>query len=436
MAAFFNFKTLLIVSKPFNFLSNIYNKYEIELKAITVGVIIVVNKNLKDEAIELHYKHKGKLEITGKMEINSEDDLSLVYTPGVADVCKQIADDPKKINTLTSRGNMVGIVTDGTAVLGLGNIGPKAAMPVMEGKALLFKKFANIDGFPICLDTTDVDEIVNIVKAMGPTFAGINLEDIAAPRCFEIEKRLKEELDIPVFHDDQHGTAIVVLAALTNALKVVNKQTRPIKIVINGAGAAGIAIAKLLYHAGLTNITLVSLEGVVAKGEEWLNPMQAEMAEVTNKDNVRGTLKDAITEADVFIGVSGPAALKKEHIQTMAKDPIIFALANPIPEIYPEEAIEAGAAVVATGRSDYPNQVNNLLAFPGIFRGAIDAGARDITTEMKVAAAYGIANVLNDQEVSKDKVIPNALDERAAERVAQAVMSSAIQQKKETSSVS
>ncbi|MED4164764.1 NAD(P)-dependent malic enzyme [Halalkalibacterium halodurans] len=390
----------------------------------------MANPNLKEEAIALHQKHSGKLEIVGKMEITDEKDLSLVYTPGVADVCKQIAEQPDKVNSLTSRGNMVAIVTDGTAVLGLGNIGPKAAMPVMEGKALLFKKFANIDGFPVCLNTQDTDEIVQIIKALSPTFAGINLEDIAAPRCFEIEERLKEELDIPVFHDDQHGTAIVVLAALTNALKVVNKLNQPIKMVINGAGAAGTAIANLLLHAGFKDITLVSLEGVVAKGEAWLNPMQAKMAEVTNLAGVKGTLKDAITDADVFIGVSGPGAMKKEHIQAMAKDPIVLALANPIPEIYPEEAVEAGAAVVGTGRSDYPNQVNNLLAFPGIFRGALDAGAKTITMEMKIAAAYAIADVLSDKEVNANMIIPDALDARVAQRVAEAVATTALQRER------
>ncbi|MED4082552.1 NADP-dependent malic enzyme [Halalkalibacterium halodurans] len=390
----------------------------------------MANPNLKEEAIALHQKHSGKLEIVGKIEITDEKDLSLVYTPGVADVCKQIAEQPDKVNSLTSRGNMVAIVTDGTAVLGLGNIGPKAAMPVMEGKALLFKKFANIDGFPVCLNTQDTDEIVQIIKALSPTFAGINLEDIAAPRCFEIEERLKEELDIPVFHDDQHGTAIVVLAALTNALKVVNKLNQPIKMVINGAGAAGTAIANLLLHAGFKDITLVSLEGVVAKGEAWLNPMQAKMAEVTNLAGVKGTLKDAITDADVFIGVSGPGAMKKEHIQAMAKDPIVLALANPIPEIYPEEAVEAGAAVVGTGRSDYPNQVNNLLAFPGIFRGALDAGAKTITMEMKIAAAYAIADVLSDKEVNANMIIPDALDARVAQRVAEAVATTALQRER------
>lgn len=396
----------------------------------------MIKSNLKEEAIKLHKEHLGKIEIVSKIDVTTEEQLSLVYTPGVADVCKAIVDNPEQVDVLTSRGHMVAIVSDGTAVLGLGDIGPKAALPVMEGKALLFKKFANVDAFPLCLDTKNVDEIVGIIKALSPSFGGVNLEDISAPRCFEIEERLKKELDIPVFHDDQHGTAIVVLAALINAVKVVNKQHRSLKIVINGAGAAGIAIAKLLMQAGFQDITLVSLEGVVSKGERWMNSAQKEMAEVTNLKRVRGTLADAIHEADVFIGVSGPGAMKSEHIQSMAKDPIVFAMANPIPEIYPEEALAAGAAVVGTGRSDYPNQVNNLLAFPGIFRGAMDAKAKDITTEMKLAAAYAIAEAVSEKELKADYVIPSALDERVAKMVAKAVSAAAIQQTKSKSSVS
>ncbi|WP_409296829.1 NADP-dependent malic enzyme [Peribacillus sp. SCS-26] len=386
--------------------------------------------NLKDEAIGLHRQFSGKIEIVSKMEVETEAELSLVYTPGVADVCKAIAEDPREMDALTSRGNMVAIVTDGTAVLGLGDIGPKAAMPVMEGKALLFKKFAGIDAFPLCLDTKNVEEIIGVIKAVSPGFGGINLEDISAPRCFEIEERLKKELDIPVFHDDQHGTAIVVLAALINAVKVVNKKHRSLKIIINGAGAAGIAIAKLLMQAGHKDITLVSLEGVVCKGEKWLNSMQEEMAEVTNLRGVHGTLEHAIADADVFIGVSGPGALKAEYIKTMAKDPIVFAMANPIPEIYPEEALAAGAAVVGTGRSDYPNQVNNVLAFPGIFRGAMDAKVSEITTAMKIAAAYAIAETVADKELRPEYVIPNALDERVAKEVAKAVAAAAREEKK------
>lgn len=392
--------------------------------------------NLKEEAIKLHKKHLGKIEIVSKIDVTTEEQLSLVYTPGVADVCKAIVDNPEQVDVLTSRGHMVAIVTDGTAVLGLGDIGPKAALPVMEGKALLFKKFANVDAFPLCLDTKNVDEIVGIIKALSPSFGGVNLEDISAPRCFEIEERLKQELDIPVFHDDQHGTAIVVLAALINAVKVVNKQHRSLKIVINGAGAAGIAIAKLLMQAGFQDITLVSLEGVVSKGERWMNSAQQEMAEVTNLKRVRGTLANAIHGSDVFIGVSGPGAMKPEHIKFMAKDPIVFAMANPIPEIYPEEALAAGAAIVGTGRSDYPNQVNNLLAFPGIFRGAMDVRAKDITTEMKLAAAYAIAEAVSEKDLKADHVIPSALDERVAKMVAKAVSVAAIQQNKSKSSVS
>ncbi|MFD2627562.1 NAD(P)-dependent malic enzyme [Oceanobacillus kapialis] len=393
-------------------------------------------RNLRDETIELHRKHAGKIEVTSRVDVENQEDLSLVYTPGVADVCKVISEDPNEINTLTARGNMVAVVTDGTAVLGLGDIGPKAAMPVMEGKSILFKKFADVDAFPLCLDTQNVDEIVNIVKALQPSFSGINLEDIAAPRCFEIEERLKKELDIPVFHDDQHGTAIVVLAALYNALRVVKKEHKNVKIVINGAGAAGISIAKLLLTAGYKDITLVSLEGVVSKGEAWLNPAQEKIAEQTNLSGVTGTLGDVIKGADAFIGVSAPAVMKPEHVKAMNADPIVLAMANPLPEIYPEDALEAGAAVVGTGRSDYPNQVNNLLAFPGIFRGALDSNAKDITMEMKVAAAHAIASVITDEELNAEYIIPSALDKRVAPLVAKAVRVTAYQQRKGGRSIS
>lgn len=392
---------------------------------------MMTESNLRERAIQLHRKHNGKIEMVSKIDIKTESDLSLVYTPGVGDVCKEIEKNPEQLNTLTSRGNSVAVVTDGTAVLGLGDIGPGAAMPVMEGKCMLFKKFADINAFPICLDTKDVDEIVAIVKALQPTFAGINLEDISAPRCFEIEKRLKEELDIPVFHDDQHGTAIVVLAGLLNSLKVVGKHMSQVKVVINGAGAAGISIAKLLLEAGFRDLTLISLEGIVHKDEAWLNPSQKEMAALTNKQNRKGRLKDAIVEADVFIGVSGPAALKAEEVKLMASDPIVFAMANPIPEIYPEEALSAGAKVIGTGRSDYPNQINNLLAFPGIFRGAIDSGATDITIEMKIAAAYAIANVIPEGELAPDYVIPHALNQQVAEVVAKSVADEALKTRKQ-----
>ncbi|WP_248559310.1 NAD(P)-dependent malic enzyme [Mammaliicoccus sciuri] len=381
----------------------------------------MTESNEYGESINLHQERAGKIEITSKVDVTSEEDLSVVYTPGVSAVCRAIAEDETKVNTLTARGNMIAVITDGTAVLGLGDIGPKAAIPVMEGKSILFKKLANVDAFPISLDTKDTEEIISIIKALQPNFSGINLEDISAPRCFEIEKRLIEELDIPVFHDDQHGTAIVVLAALINALKVVDKAEKDAKIIINGAGSAGIAIAKLLLEAGYQNITLVSLEGVLNKSEEWLNDAQRDIAEYTNLDHIQGTLEDVIKDADVFIGVSGPKALSKEHVQSMNNDPIIFALANPTPEIYPEEAYEAGAAIVGTGRSDYPNQINNLLAFPGIFRGVLDAKTQHITTEMKIAAAKAIAATIHKDELNANYVIPNSLEKRVVDQVATSV---------------
>ena len=386
----------------------------------------MLENQINERSLLLHKELVGKIEITSKVEVNSADDLSLTYTPGVAESCKAIAADEETVYDYTARGNMVAVVSDGTAVLGLGNIGPKAAMPVMEGKSILFKKFANVDAFPLCLGTTDVDEIVTLVKNLEPTFAGINLEDIAAPRCFEIEKRLKEETNIPVFHDDQHGTAIVVLAAVINALKVVSKQMDHVKIVINGAGSAGIAIGKLLLKAGAQHITLVSLEGIVCEGEAWMNEAQIEVSKKTNRKHVRGTLKEAIHQADIFIGVSAPNVLTKELVQMMNEKAIVFAMANPIPEIFPEDALEAGAAVVGTGRSDYANQVNNVLAFPGIFRGALDVRATDITEEMKLAAAYGIANIITDEERNANYVIPNPLDKRVVPSVAEAVAKAAI----------
>ncbi|MGK8831929.1 NAD(P)-dependent malic enzyme [Bacillus paranthracis] len=386
----------------------------------------MLENQINERSLLLHKELVGKIEITSKVEVNSADDLSLTYTPGVAESCKAIAADEETVYDYTARGNMVAVVSDGTAVLGLGNIGPKAAMPVMEGKSILFKKFANVDAFPLCLGTTDVDEIVTLVKNLEPTFAGINLEDIAAPRCFEIEKRLKEETSIPVFHDDQHGTAIVVLAAVINALKVVSKQMDHVKIVINGAGSAGIAIGKLLLKAGAKHITLVSLEGIVCEGEAWMNEVQIEVSKKTNREHVRGTLKEAIYQADIFIGVSAPNVLTKELVKTMNEKAIVFAMANPIPEIFPEDALKAGAAVVGTGRSDYANQVNNVLAFPGIFRGALDVRATDITEEMKLAAAYGIANIITDEERNANYVIPNPLDKRVVPSVAEAVAKAAI----------
>ncbi|AZQ49136.1 NADP-dependent malic enzyme [Bacillus sp. GX] len=387
----------------------------------------MLENQINERSLLLHKELVGKIEITSKVEVNSADDLSLTYTPGVAESCKAIAADEETVYDYTARGNMVAVVSDGTAVLGLGNIGPKAAMPVMEGKSILFKKFANVDAFPLCVGTTDVDEIVTLVKNLEPTFAGINLEDIAAPRCFEIEKRLKAETNIPVFHDDQHGTAIVVLAAVINALKVVSKKMDNVKIVINGAGSAGIAIGKLLLKAGAKYITLVSLEGIVCEGETWMNEAQIEVSKKTNREHVRGTLKEAIHQADIFIGVSAPNVLTKELVQTMNEKAIVFAMANPIPEIFPEDALEAGAAVVGTGRSDYANQVNNVLAFPGIFRGALDVRATDITEEMKLAAAYGIANIITEEERNANYVIPNPLDKRVVPSVAEAVAKAAIE---------
>ena len=384
-------------------------------------------RKIKEQAVLLHKRLAGKISIVSKVEMNNADDLSLAYTPGVAEPCKIIAKNSEASFEHTGRGNLVAVVTDGTAVLGLGDIGPEAAMPVMEGKAVLFKQFAGIDAYPLCLATKNVDEIVNIIKALEPTFGGINLEDIAAPRCFEIEERLKKELNIPVFHDDQHGTAIVVLAGLLNALRIVKKSIYKVKVVLNGAGSAGIAIAKLLLKAGFKDITLVSLEGILCPGEEWMNDRQAEIAEGTNLRRIHGTLQDAIINTDIFIGVSGPKALTGDMVRSMNKDSIVFAMANPVPEIYPEESLAAGAAVVGTGRSDYPNQVNNVLAFPGIFRGALDVRATDINEEMKLAAAYAISSLVSDKELSADYIIPNALDSRVGERVAAAVANAAIE---------
>ncbi|WP_026689274.1 NAD(P)-dependent malic enzyme [Alteribacter aurantiacus] len=378
-------------------------------------------KKHTSEAVELHERLNGKIEITNRLPIQSEEDLSLVYTPGVADVCREIEENPGKVNTLTVRGSMIGVVTDGSAVLGLGDIGPKAAMPVMEGKCMLFKEFGGLNAFPICLDEKDPEKLINIIKSLAPTFAGINLEDISAPRCFEIEARLKEELDIPVFHDDQHGTAIVVLAGLINALKYTGRKRDKAKVVINGAGAAGISIAKLLLSAGFTNITLVSLEGIVAKGEPWLNSQQEEMASWTNLENKTGKLDNVIEKADVFIGVSGPNALRPLQVRLMKERAIVFALANPVPEIYPNDALGAGAEIVATGRSDFPNQVNNLLAFPGIFLGALNAGASDITEEMKITAAEAIARLIPEDQLKPSYIIPGPLNKKVARIVAEAV---------------
>ena len=372
-------------------------------------------------ALKMHEENHGKISVISKVKVENRDDLSTAYTPGVAEPCRKIHANENDVYRYTSKGNLIAVVSDGTAVLGLGDIGPKAAMPVMEGKAILFKTFAGIDAFPICLDTKNVDEIVNTVKYLAPTFGGINLEDISAPRCFEIESRLRKELDIPVFHDDQHGTAIVVAAGLLNAVKLVGKKIEDVKIVINGAGSAGISIAKLLLQFGVGDIVLVDKAGALAKGQDWMNPAQAAMAECTNRNNQTGSLVDIIKGKDIFIGVSGPNVLTAEMVSTMAKDSIVFAMANPTPEIMPEEAKKGGARVVATGRSDYPNQINNVLVFPGIFRGALDVRAADITERMKIAAAKAIASIIADEELTEDYIIPGAFDKRVVEVVAKAV---------------
>ena len=378
------------------------------------------------ESLKLHYEWKGKLEVTPRAAVDSKEALSLAYTPGVAQPCLEIQKDINKSYELTRRWNTVAVVTDGTAVLGLGDIGPEAGMPVMEGKCVLFKAFGDVDAIPLCVRSKDVDEIVKTVALLAGSFGGVNLEDISAPRCFEIEKKLKECCDIPIFHDDQHGTAIITLAGLINALKLVGKKIDEVKIVTSGAGAAGIAIIKLLMSMGLKNVIMTDRTGAIYKGREGLNPIKAEMAEITNLNCEKGTLAEVIKGADVFIGVSAPGTLTKEMVQTMAKDPIIFACANPTPEIFPDEAKAGGAAVVSTGRSDFPNQVNNVLAFPGIFRGALDVRASDINDEMKVAAAYALAGLVSDDELNADYIIPAAFDPRVKDAVAKAVAKAAI----------
>jgi malate dehydrogenase (oxaloacetate-decarboxylating) len=382
--------------------------------------------DLKKEAIKFHKKAKGKLEIKPKVPLKTKKDLSVAYTPGVAVPCLEIAKEKNKIYDYTWKGNTVAVVTDGSAVLGLGNIGPYAALPVMEGKAILFKEFGEVDAVPICLDTQDVEEIIDTVKKISPCFGGINLEDISAPRCFIIEQRLNKELDIPVFHDDQDGTAIVVLAALINALKLVNKKIENVKIVINGAGAAGIAITKMFYKAGARKIILCDRKGIIYKGrKENMNFAKEEIIQYLLECK-EGSLKDAMNHADVFIGVSGPGVLTKEMVKTMNKYAIVFAMSNPIPEIMPEEAKKAGAYIIGTGRSDFPNQINNLLAFPGIFRGTFDAKAKKITEKMKISASLAIANYIPENKLSPDYIIPSALDKNVAKSVAKAVKKSAI----------
>jgi malate dehydrogenase (oxaloacetate-decarboxylating) len=384
--------------------------------------------NLREEALRLHREKRGKLTMQSKVPVESAYDLSLAYSPGVAEPCREIHKDPGVIYDYTMKGNLVAVVTDGTAVLGLGNIGPGAALPVMEGKAVLFKSFAGVDAIPICLDTTEIDKIVETVKFMSPTFGGVNLEDIAAPNCFIIEERLKKELDIPVFHDDQHGTAIVTLAGLINALKVVGKKMEEIRVVANGAGAAGIAIIQMLLNMGVRDVVMCDSKGAIYKGRPYgMNPVKEKVAEMTNHRMLRGELADVMKGADVFIGVSVAGAVTPEMVRSMNKDPIIFAMANPVPEIMPEEAKQAGAKVVGTGRSDFPNQVNNVLAFPGIFRGALDVRAKAINEEMKIAAAYGIASLIEEHELSPDYVIPAPFDPRVAPKVAMEVAKAAME---------
>ena len=376
------------------------------------------------ESLRLHYEWKGKLEVTPRAAVDSKDALSLAYTPGVAQPCLEIQKDINKSYELTRRWNTVAVVTDGSAVLGLGDIGPEAGMPVMEGKCVLFKAFGDVDAIPLCVRSKDVDDIVNTVALLAGSFGGVNLEDIAAPRCFEIERKLKERCDIPIFHDDQHGTAVITLAGLTNALKVVGKQLEDVKIVVNGAGAAAISITKLLLSAGAKNITLCDRKGAIYAGRDGLNWIKEEMAQITNPAKQSGSLADVLAGADVFIGVSAPGSVTTDMVKTMNKDAIVFACANPTPEIFPDDAKAGGAAVISTGRSDYPNQINNVLAFPGIFRGALDARASDINDAMKIAAAHALADLVGD-DLSADYIIPAAFDPRVADAVAAAVKQAA-----------
>lgn len=379
-------------------------------------------EEIKQKALELHEKNQGKLEVVSKVKVNDAMDLALAYTPGVAEPCKKIHEDNELAYKYTNKGNMVAVVTDGSAVLGLGNIGGIAGMPVMEGKSVLFKEFGNVDAFPICLNTQDTEEIISTVKAISPSFGGINLEDIAAPRCFEIEKRLIEELDIPVFHDDQHGTAVIVLSAVINALRIVKKDISDVKIVISGAGAAGIAISNLLTLAGAKNNLILNSRGIIDPDDEKLDEARREIARTTNPNKVKGDLKTAMENADIFIGVSAPGILTKEMVSSMNHDAIVLAMANPVPEIYPDEAKEAGARVVGTGRSDYPNQVNNVLVFPGVFRGALDAKADKITDDMKLSAAYAIAHMI--EQPTEERILPEAFNKDVARNVANAVKKS------------
>ena len=381
--------------------------------------------NYAEESLKKHYEWKGKIKVVTDIPVKTSEDLSLAYTPGVAEPCLEIQKDVNKSYELTRRWNLCAVVTDGTAVLGLGDIGPEAGMPVMEGKCVLFKAFGDVDAFPLCVKSKDVDEIVNTIYLLSGSFGGVNLEDIAAPRCFEIERKLKEKCDIPIFHDDQHGTAIVVLSGLINALKVVGRDKEEVKVVVNGPGSAGIAVSKLLLSYGFKNLTLCNREGIMNENSKDLNWAQKEMLEVTNLDRKTGTLKDALVGADIFLGFSGPNMVTEEMVRSMNKDAIIFACANPTPEIFPDEAKKGGARVISTGRSDFPNQINNVLVFPGLFRGAFDVRAKDINEEMKMAAAVAIANLIADDEVSEDNIIPKAFDPRVKDAVSKAVAEAA-----------
>ena len=381
--------------------------------------------DINEKALKLHYEMKGKIEVISRRHITTREDLSLLYTPGVAEPCRQIAADYEKSFQLTRRSNLVAVITDGTAVLGLGDIGPAAGMPVMEGKCALFKEFADVDAFPLCIDSKDTDTIVNTIALISKSFGGINLEDIAAPRCFEIERKLKERCDIPVFHDDQHGTAIVVAAAMINAMKVTGKEMGKMKIVINGAGAAGIAIGKLLISMGFGNIIMCDINGIICEGDQGLNPGQEEISHISNLEKQHGTLADALKGADAFVGVSRPNLVSREMVSTMNQG-IVFAMANPVPEIMPDEAKAGGAAVIGTGRSDYPNQINNVLVFPGIFKGALSVRAKEITESMKQKAAFAIASMIPDDELTAEHIIPSALDKSVADVVAKAVAETAI----------
>ncbi|MDD4437706.1 MAG: NAD-dependent malic enzyme [Tissierellia bacterium] len=382
--------------------------------------------DLREEALKLHKDNKGKIEVVSKVKVENAKDLSLAYTPGVAEPCKEIHKNPELIYDYTNKGNMVAVVTDGSAVLGLGNIGARAGMPVMEGKSVLFKSFANVDAFPICIESQDVDIVVQTVKQIAPSFGGINLEDIAAPRCFEIEERLKNELDIPVFHDDQHGTAVIVLAGIINGLKVVGKKIEDVTAVVSGAGAAGTAISKLLMSSGIKDVIICNSRGILDKEDEKLDPIRKEMALKTNKANKKGSLTDAMVGADIFIGVSAPNIVTKEMVESMNENSIAFAMANPVPEVLPEVALAGGIRVMGTGRSDFPNQVNNVLAFPGIFRGALDVRAKEINEEMKLAAANAIAGLVTEEELNEEYILPKAFDVRVAKTVAKAVSEAAI----------